>query len=247
MVTATFRFYEELNAFLPPERRRNAFDSVCARAATAKHMIEALGVPHTEVELVLVNGESVGFDRLLHDGDRVAVYPKFETFDISPLLRVRDRPLRTSRFIADTHLGGLAHLLRMLGFDTLYDNGFEDSMIAAVAEKENRIVLTRDRELLKRRTITHGCYVRALKSQPQLKEICERLDLARSARPFTLCPHCNAPLRPVDKTVVEDLLPSQVRAQYQRFRTCDLCQRVFWEGNHWQAIRELLADLTESK
>src|SRR5579872_6232376 len=108
MLTATFRFYEELNTFLPPERRKRAFDAGYARAATTKHMIEALGVPHTEVELVLVNGESVGFDRLLQDGDRVAVFPKFETLDITPLLRVRDRPLRTSRFIADVHLGGLA-------------------------------------------------------------------------------------------------------------------------------------------
>lgn len=95
MVTATFRFYEELNDFLLPARRRHAFDCRCAQAATVKHMIEALGVPHTEVELVLVNGESVGFDRILIDGDRVAVYPKFEAFDVSSLVRVRDRPLRT--------------------------------------------------------------------------------------------------------------------------------------------------------
>src|SRR6185295_9599940 len=107
MVTATFRFYEELNDFLAPERRRREFTSPCARAASAKHMIEALGVPHTEVELVLVNGESVSFDHLLCDGDRVSVYPKFEALDITPLLRVRERPLRDMRFIADAHLGGL--------------------------------------------------------------------------------------------------------------------------------------------
>lgn len=98
MVTANFRFYEELNDFLAPERRRQAFDCPCAQSATVKHMIEALGVPHTKVELVLVNGESVGFGRMLEEGDRVAVYPKFETFDVSPLLRVRDAPLRVTRF-----------------------------------------------------------------------------------------------------------------------------------------------------
>ena len=127
MVRATFRFYEELNDFLAPGRRRREFDCPCARAATTKHMIEALGVPHTEVELVLVNGESAGFDRLLQEGDRVAVYPRFEALDITPLLRVRERPLRVTRFVADAHLGGLAHLLRMAGFDTLYDNHFDDS------------------------------------------------------------------------------------------------------------------------
>lgn len=243
MVTATFRFYEELNTFLPSERRKRAFDAVSARAATTKHMIEALGVPHTEVELVLVNGETVGFDRLLRDGDRVSVYPKFEALDITPLLRVRDHPLRTNRFIADAHLGGLAHLLRMAGFDTLYDNNFLDSEIASIAAKEARIVLTRDRELLKRRIITHGCYVHALKSTQQLKEIFERLDLARSARPFTLCLQCNAPLRSIDKTLVEERLPPKVRAHFERFSTCDLCQRVFWEGTHWRSMQALLAEL----
>ncbi|HET9208146.1 MAG TPA: Mut7-C RNAse domain-containing protein, partial [Burkholderiaceae bacterium] len=203
MTTATFRFYEELNTFIPPERRGRSFDCRCARAATTKHMIEALGVPHTEVELVLVNGESVGFDRLLADGDRVAVYPKFEAFDITPLLRVREHPLRDTRFVADAHLGGLAHLLRMTGFDTLYDNHYHDAEIERIALDQGRIVLTRDRELLKRRGITHGCYVHALRAQQQLREIFERLQLARSARPFTLCPHCNAALHDVAKAQVE--------------------------------------------
>ena len=186
MVNASFRFYEELNDFLAPDRRKQEFTVPCARQATTKHMIEALGVPHTEVELILVNGESVGFDRLLEDGDRVAVYPRFEAMDVTPLLRVRDRPLRETRFVADAHLGGLARMLRMLGFDTLYDHHFQDDDIVATAERDGRIVLTRDRELLKRRAVTHGCYVHALKSEQQLRESVERLDLARSARPFTL-------------------------------------------------------------
>ncbi|MFC5475696.1 Mut7-C RNAse domain-containing protein [Paraherbaspirillum soli] len=240
MTIATFRFYEELNGFLAPERRRREFQCSCARAATTKHMIEALGVPHTEVELVLLNGESVGFDRLLKNGDRVAVYPKFEALDISPLLQVREHPMRVTRFVADAHLGGLAHLLRMTGFDTLYDNNFEDSEIENIAAREGRIVLTRDRELLKRRTITHGCYVHAIKSTQQLGEIFDRLDLARSARPFTLCLHCNAPLRAIDKSQVQLRVPPAVRERFEHFSTCDVCLRVFWEGSHWRCMRTLL-------
>jgi hypothetical protein len=243
MATATFRFYEELNDFLAPERRKREFAAPCARAATAKHMIEALGVPHTEVELILVNGESVGFDHVLRDGDRVAVYPKFEAVDITPLLRVREHPLRSLRFVADAHLGGLAHLLRMTGFDTLYDNHFRDDAIEAIAAREGRIVLTRDRELLKRRWITHGCYVRALRSAEQLREVFARLDLARSARPFTLCLTCNAPLRGIDKALVLDRLPPSVRVRYDRFSTCDRCRQVFWEGSHWQRMRALVDEL----
>jgi uncharacterized protein with PIN domain len=240
MVTAIFRFYEELNDFLAPERRRREFSCPCARAATTKHMIEALGVPHTEVELILVNGESVGFEHLLRDGDRVAVYPRFEALDITPLLRVREWPLRVTRFVADAHLGGLARLLRMAGFDTLYRNDYRDSEIADVAAREGRIVLTRDRELLKLRNITHGCYVHALKPVQQLGEILNRLDLTRSLRPFTLCMDCNAPLRDIDKAQVIERLPPSVQANHERFTTCDLCGRVFWEGSHWQRLRELV-------
>lgn len=246
MVTATFRFYEELNDFLPVERRGRQFDSPCALAATTKHMIEALGVPHTEVELILVNGESVGFERQIRDGDRVAVYPTFEAFDISELLRVRERPLRRTRFIADAHLGGLARLLRMAGFDTLYDNGYADAEIEAIAVHEGRIVLTRDRELLKRRDITHGCYVRGLRSNAQLREVFARLDLAGSARPFTLCLNCNAPLRAVDKADVLECLPPKVREHYQHFTTCDRCRRVFWQGSHWQRMHSLVEALTHN-
>lgn len=244
---ATFRFYAELNDFLAPERRRQTFAVKCARAATAKHMIEALGVPHTEVELILVNGEAVGFDRVLAEGDRVAVYPRFETFDITPLLRLREYPLRVTRFVADAHLGGLAHMLRMAGFDTRYDNRFLDRDIAAIAEAEGRIVLTRDRELLKYRVITHGCYVHALKPRLQFREIVGRLDLVRRFQPFTRCLECNALLRPVDKRQVLDQLPASVRAHQEHFSRCDGCGRVFWEGSHWRRMREVLDWVSSSE
>jgi len=244
MVRATFRFYEELNDFLARPLRRREFSCACAHNATTKHMIEALGVPHTEVELILVDGESVGFDHLLEDGERVAVYPKFEALDVRSLLRVRAAPLREPRFVADAHLGGLAHLLRLAGFDTLYDNHYADDAIEALAAAEHRIVLTRDRELLKRRDITHGCYVRTLDPHAQLREIFERLDLAASARPFRLCLSCNAPLHPIEREAVRTRVPDGVFERQSRFATCDVCRRVFWEGSHWQRMRALMDDVT---
>jgi uncharacterized protein with PIN domain len=240
VVSATFRFYEELSDFLSPERRRREFTLPCARRATVKHMIEALGVPHTEVELILVNGESVDFGHLLADGDRVAVYPKFECFDITPLLRLRPQPLRHSRFIADAHLGGLAHMLRMAGFDTLYRNDFGDAEIAAVAWRDGRIVLTRDRELLKQRIVSHGCYIHALKPSEQFRELVERLDLRRSFRPFTRCLMCNEPVREVAKAEVLARLPPSVAASCKRFTTCDACGRIYWEGSHWRRMLALI-------
>lgn len=246
MVTATFRFYEELNDFLPDARRRQEFSVPCAQAATTKHMIEALGVPHTEVELILVNGESAGFDQLLQDGDRIAVYPRFEALDITPLLRVRAHPLRETRFIADAHLGGLARLLRMAGFDTLYRNDYGDRQIAELSLQEQRIVLTRDRELLKLRIVSHGCFVHAIKPRAQFQEIISRLDLAQSIRPFTRCMACNTPLRSVDKQVVLERLPPSVRRLQDRFTTCDSCGRVFWQGTHWQRMQQLLSAAQEA-
>lgn len=241
MVTAAFRFYAELNDFLPSERRQREFSATCAQAASVKHAIEALGVPHTEVELILVNGESAGFERQVSEGDRVAVYPQFEALDITPLLRVREHPLRAPRFIADAHLGGLARLLRMSGFDTLYRNDYADREIADLTVREGRILLTRDRELLKLRQITHGCYVHALEPARQLREIIERLDLARSIRPFTLCLACNAPLRPIDKAEIFDRLPASVQASHDCFTTCEVCGRVYWPGSHWRRMRDVIS------
>lgn len=243
MTTSRFRFYAELNDFLAPARRHREFATSSPETASVKHVIEALGVPHTEVELVLVNGESVGFDRQLTEGDRVAVYPVFEAFDVSSLLRVRSAPLRHTRFVADAHMGGLARLLRMTGFDTLYDNAYEDSQIERLAAQDHRIVLTRDRDLLKRRSITHGCYIHARKPSKQVEEVFARLDLTHSARPFTLCLDCNTPLRPLDRDEAINRVPPDVARRHHNFSTCDHCRRVFWEGSHWQHMKALITQL----
>jgi uncharacterized protein with PIN domain len=229
MVQATFRFVGELNGFLPRERRDAAFATPCARAATTKHMIEALGVPHTEVGRILVNEEASGFGRLLEEGDDVVVHPQ------------RDSAAAGIRFVADAHLGGLARLLRMAGFDTLYDNNYQDEEIVAIAGREARTVLTRDRELLKRRELEHGCYLHTIRPEAQLRELFARLGLAALARPFTLCLHCNLPLRPVEKDAVLERLPESVRDQHTQFTTCDSCRRIYWKGSHHKRMLAMLA------
>lgn len=246
MSAATFRFYEELNDFLAPARRRVEFAAPFAEQATVKQAIEALGVPHTEVELVLVDGRSVDFGHRLADGERVAVYPKFESFDVTPLLRVRPAPLREPRFAADAHLGGLARLLRLAGFDTVFANDFADAALARLGAEEGRIVLSRDRDLLKRRVITHGCYVRALKPAAQLREVVDRLDLGRALRPFTRCMVCNGPLRPAAAAEIEDRLPPAVAARHERFTRCADCGRVYWPGSHWQRMQVVIDGLRRS-
>lgn len=243
MPTATFRFYEELNDFLTPSRRKVSFAAPLAESATVKQAIEALGVPHTEVELILVDGQSVDFGHPLAGGERVAVYPKFEAIDVSPLLRVRPRPLRETRFVADAHLGGLARLLRLGGFDTLFENDYADAVIAQLSSAEGRVVLTRDRDLLKRRQITHGCYVRTLKPASQFREVVTRLDLAGSMHPFSRCLICNGRLQNAEKSGIADRLPPSVEARHNRFTRCEDCGRVYWPGSHWRRMQALIDEL----
>jgi uncharacterized protein with PIN domain len=165
---------------------------------------------------------------------------------ISPLLRVREWPLRRSlpalRFVVDAHLGGLARLPRMAGFDTLYRNDYADAEIAAIALAERRILLTRDRELLKLRDLTRGCYVQALKPPRQFREIVDRLDLRGCLKPFTRCLSRNGPLREVAKDLVIETLPPSVRVNQQRFTTCAGCGRVYWAGSHWRRMQKVLAE-----
>jgi uncharacterized protein with PIN domain len=246
MTLATFRFYEELNDFLPRERRRRDFELRCAENATVKNAIESVGVPHTEVELILANGESVGFAYRVAEGDRISVYPMFERFDIVPLLRVRADPLREPRFIADAQLGGLARRLRMLGFDTRYDNPSADVDIRRRALDEARTILTRDRQLLICRDVTHGCYVHALAPMAQLREVVARLQLSRQARPFTRCLCCNAVLQAVPKAQVLAELPPAVAASREQFKRCPECRRVYWQGDHHRRMNAALSGVLDA-
>ncbi len=237
MALAEFRFYEELNDFLAPEHRKRAVRRDSPAEATVKHVIEAFGVPHTEVELILANGESVDFAYRVRAGDRVSVYPKFERLDIAPLLKVRERPLRELRFIADAHLGGLARRLRMLGFDVLYRNSYDDAEVARIARDEGRVVLTRDRNLLMHRAITHGSYIHAIDPRRQLAEVLDRLDLRRAIRPFTRCLCCNAPLQPVDKSAIAERIPPTTRRYYDNYWQCTGCAHIYWQGSHWRRMQ----------
>jgi uncharacterized protein with PIN domain len=240
------RFYEELNDFLPEERRKVGFDARFKKGCTAKALIEDLGVPHTEVDLLLANGESVPFSYRLRDGDRLSVYPAFESWDIGGLTLVRPEPLRLTRFICDVHLGKLASLLRLFGFDALYRNDRDDEQLLALSRISPRIILTRDRGLLKRSAATHGYCVRSTNPREQLIEIIRRFDLAGQAAPFSRCLRCNIELVRVKKEDVFDLVPPKVSALYNEFSRCPYCGRVFWRGTHWERMQRLAAEVLGS-
>ncbi|MCM8612239.1 MAG: Mut7-C ubiquitin/RNAse domain-containing protein [Candidatus Accumulibacter sp.] len=232
-LVVNLRFYAELNDFLAADRRQRDCALACAADVPVRQLIESCGVPHTEVALILVNGDPVGFDRRLCADDRVAVYPAFLALGLRP-------PLPAARFVADAHLGALARLMRLAGFDTVYGNRLADAEIERLAEAEGRVVLTRDRDLLKRRAIAHGCHVHAQQPDLQLRETVARLDLARSAQPFSRCLVCNAGLLPVASELVRHTLPERVRDRMDVFHRCPGCQRVYWQGSHWRRMRERL-------
>ena len=232
MATATFLFHGELAEFLARGRRGGAFDHACARAATVKHAVESLGVPHTEVGRLLVNGQPATLGRIVREGDAIEVFPP-----AAPESAGEEAPW----FIADAQLGGLARFLRMLGFDTLYDNAIADHDVLELAMRERRIVLTRDRELLKCRDVLRGCFVHERKPEAQLREVAARYSLERHMRPFTLCLHCNLRLEAMEKGAVTGRVPDRIAARYAEFMRCTGCERIYWQGSHWERMREMLS------
>jgi len=237
---ASFRFYAELNDFLPPGLRRREIPYRFYGSPAVKDAIEALGVPHVEVDLILANGRSVGFDYRLQPGDRIAVYPVFESLDITPLVRLQGRPLRHPRFIADVHLGKLVRLLRLLGLDIVEFAGEEDAALVKAALKEGRIILTRDRDLLKRGAVTHGYWVRSTDPVEQAREVVRRFDLRSQARPFTRCVSCNGLLVWVKKEKVIDRIPPKTARWQDEYLICTDCGKLYWRGTHYPQIERTI-------
>ena len=233
-----FRFYEELNDFLPKNKQKKSFLYEFKGTPSIKDAVEAIGVPHTEIDLILIDGVSVGFDYLIHGGECISVYPVFESFDIADINHLREEPLRQTKFIVDVNLGKLAHKLRFLGFDTLYENDFDDDEIVALSLKEQRIILTRDKGILKNSKVTHGYWVRSDDPKQQVVEVVKRLQLEECFKPFTRCSVCNGELALANKEDVSHLLQPETFKNYDEFLQCQQCGKVYWKGSHYDRICE---------
>jgi len=233
---AYFRFYAELNDFLPQGKRFKTFPYPFFGKPSVKDAIEAVGVPHPEVDLILVNGRSVDFFYHINDNDFISVYPQFELLDISPITHLRPKPLRTTKFILDINLGRLARKLRLLGFDSLYSNAYNDLAIIKLALKEQRIILTRDIGLLKDGRVTHGYWVRSAIADEQIGEIVEKFDLYTQINPFHICLNCNGQLKHVPKDSIAGSLLPETKKIFNDFMICKNCGRIYWKGSHYQRM-----------
>lgn len=237
---AFFRFYGALNDFLPRPRRFRTWACTFRQRASIKDLIESLGVPHPEIDRLVVNGEIVDFRYLVRNGDRVAAYPTFHAIDLGDAGRLAPMTFPELRFVADVHLGRLAAYLRLAGFDSAYRNDASDTDLADVSAAEARVLLTRDVDLLKRALVTHGCFIRNTQPGRQLVEVLRRFECVGAARPFTRCPRCNAPLLAVDKGTVIAVVPSRTRECHDLFAQCTACAAVYWPGSHYDRIRRFL-------
>ena len=207
---------------------------------SVKDLIESVGVPHPEVALILVDDQPVDFDHLVEGGERVAVYPPFHDLDLGATVAVFPEPI-APRFVLDVHLGTLTRRLRLLGFDCWYRNDTEDAELARVAVDQDRILLTRDRQLLMRRVIVHGYCPRSSDPDTQALEVVRRYQLADRIEPFSRCVNCNGEVAPVAKAEVLDELPPKTRQAFDDFARCQGCGQVYWPGSHLEAVDGFLS------
>jgi uncharacterized protein with PIN domain len=236
MNSANFCFRDELNDFLIPARKGAAFDYLFSENPSVKHLIEALGVPHTEVAGIRVNGGLVNFSYRVQQDDRIEILPASQPDG--------EQPAPEPRFVLDNHLGQLATYLRMLGFDTLYRNDYQDDELAQVTAQEGRILLTRDRRLLMRKVVVHGYCIRDLEPRLQVLEVLRRFDLYEKITPFQRCLRCNHPLQPVSKESVLDRLEPLTKCYYEEFHLCPACNQVYWKGSHYERMQGLIEAVT---
>ncbi len=241
--SADFRFYGELNDFLPKKRRDRRFTHFFNGTPSVKDAVENLGVPHPEIDLIVVNGRSVGFDYLLGRGDHVSVYPVFEGPDISPSMRLRPSPRGKIAFVLDVHLGKLARRLRVLGFDTLYRNDLDDPEIIRISLSEKRVILTRDLGILKTRAVVLGYWVRATDPEAQVVEVVSRFDLRGQIRPLSRCTLCNGALVPIEKHRILHRLPRKTALYYDAFHICGDCEKLYWKGAHYPRLLRFIRNL----
>jgi hypothetical protein len=249
MTWATIAVHGDLNDFLAPHRQgsegprpgvpvRRQVDGQPA----VKDLLEALGVPHPEIAAITVNGAPARFDHRVHDGDRVEAWPAAEaaTLGLVPVLTPAPEDAADPRFVVDGHLGRLAAYLRMLGFDTWYRNDTGDDELAAVAAADRRILLTRDRGLLKRSIVRRGAYVRSDRPVEQLLEVVRRYGLVDRWQPFGRCLRCNTVLARAGREEVLDRLQPLTRIYYDDFRRCPGCDAVYWKGSHHARMERLV-------
>jgi len=240
MTIAHIQFHEPLQELLRTRNRTQLQRIEFKGSQTIKHLVESLGIPHTEVGLLQVKDNTIGFGYLVKSGDIVRAYPASASLDNLSGMFNDGRMTIPAKFILDNHLGKLAADMRMLGIDTDYRNEYQDQELAETAIDQGRILLTRDRQLLMRKTIRYGYLLRSLQPDEQLLEILQRFNLFSGINLFQRCMLCNHLLEPVEKKEIEHRLEPLTKIYFHDFHICAGCQQIYWPGSHLERIEKRL-------
>jgi uncharacterized protein len=235
MNRVSFRFYGEINDFLPNVQRETIFDHHFKWKASIKDMVEAIGVPHCEIELLRVDKHAVDFEYIVQPNVHIEVFARFDSSQLRPPL------VGKPRFVLDTHLGRLASYLRMMGFDTLYRNDYSDDELALISNQQERVLLTRDIGLLKRSLVIHGRFMRHTDPKHQIVEVMRRYDLAQFVVPLQRCLKCNGLLHSVDKASILNRISPTTAQHFDLFHQCSDCGQVYWKGSHYDQMQSFMA------
>jgi len=242
MYRVSLHFYNELNKFLPQEKRDNDFEFQFTSRRSVKDLIESFGIPHTEIDVIFVNDTSVDFSYILNDGDNIKVYPASETLNLKPVKHLKPQ-FETIKFLVDIHLAKLARYLRLLGLDAICEKNLTPEILIEKALDENRIIVTRSRNLLRTKEITLGVLIKEDIPEKQLEEIFHRYDFSPHCKPFTRCMECNTILQLIEKEKIVDRLPPKVKVAYQSFTICTNCDKIYWQGTHIEKLNELIGKI----
>jgi uncharacterized protein with PIN domain len=238
--SAVFHYFGNLRKLLKRDYRQDLITYRFKEHPGVKDAIEAMGVPHTEVDLIVANDLSVGFDYQLQHDDTIDVYPLNITLPQIQLHHLTPQQPGPATFILDVHLGKLARRLRLLGFDCHYQNDLDDAEIMQRSFAEERIILTRDRGILRHRKVVHGYLVRSDNVDEQVQEILTRFSLFNAIQTWLRCMTCNGLLEKVEKSTIVDRLEPKTRLYYDDFRRCTACDRLYWQGSHYEKIKDWL-------
>jgi uncharacterized protein with PIN domain len=231
----------DLDFFLGSRAGRGRVERRLSEKTSVKDVIESCGIPHPEVDLILVNGEAVNFGYNVKGDVEIDVYPPRTQH-----ANFREKRLQATtitRFVADGHLGKLVRDLRLLGIDVAYDPAAEDRQLVKVASNENRALLTRDRRLLMYAAVQHGYYLRSQNPLKQTIEVMRRFNLGSMLAPFSRCLRCNALLEPTEKEKVIAQLEPLTKIHYDDFRRCTGCAQVYWSGSHFTKLQKRLEEI----
>jgi len=239
--TLRLRFHGDLNVFFRSKAGDAAIERQLTEKTSIKDVIESCGVPHPEVDFILVDEQTVGFDYTLANDASVEVFPVHDHGTIPTDKRLQD--VGISRFVADGHLGGLTRSLRLFGFDVAYSQNADDRQLLEVMARENRALLTRDRRLLMHSIVQHGYYPRSQDRDEQTIEVIRRFGLSELIAPFTRCLRCNALLGEANKAEIMDKLEPLTKIYYDQFRRCPDCKQIYWPGSHFRKLQKRIEEI----